>query len=102
MLLFVRVESPDTVSQVGAVTRKYDAARQKGGDNFKKSDFKVSMSQNETCPIMGAKGRINKTVTQTCNLICRSHSISSVLINLALPSVDLVHSSNTMLSLVLR
>eukprot|EP00116_Pleurobrachia_bachei_P005672 sb/3465934/ len=25
--------------QVGAVTRKYDAARQKGGDNFKKSDF---------------------------------------------------------------
>ena len=25
--------------QEGAVTRKYDAAREKGGDNFKKSDF---------------------------------------------------------------
>ena len=25
--------------QVGAVTRKYDAVREKGGDNFKKSDF---------------------------------------------------------------
>ena len=25
--------------QVGAVTRKYDAAREKGGDSFKKSDF---------------------------------------------------------------
>ena len=25
--------------EVGAVTRKYDAAREKGGDNFKKSDF---------------------------------------------------------------
>ena len=25
--------------EVGAVTRKYDAAHEKGGDNFKKSDF---------------------------------------------------------------
>ena len=25
--------------QEWAVTRKYDAAREKGGDNFKKSDF---------------------------------------------------------------
>ena len=25
--------------QEGAVTRKYDAAREEGGDNFKKSDF---------------------------------------------------------------
>eukprot|EP00116_Pleurobrachia_bachei_P012167 sb/3472429/ len=34
----------EKLEQVGAVTRKYDAARQKGGDNFKKSDFKLLFS----------------------------------------------------------
>ena len=38
--------------QEGAVTRKYDAAREKGGDNFKKSDFKhkiATMIKTDIC-----------------------------------------------------
>jgi hypothetical protein len=42
---------------VGAVTRKYDAARQKGGDNFKKSDFTQSLlsryTQSGACGFFG-------------------------------------------------
>eukprot|EP00116_Pleurobrachia_bachei_P017077 sb/3477339/ len=34
--------------QVGAVMRKYDAVRQKGGDNFKKSDFTPIISWSRT------------------------------------------------------
>eukprot|EP00116_Pleurobrachia_bachei_P010941 sb/3471203/ len=42
------------LEQVGAVTRKYDAARQKEGDNFKKSDFSRKWHQADL-----ARGNVN-------------------------------------------
>ena len=43
--------------QIGAVTRKYDAARKNGGDDFKKSDFTQQLAATVVTVLLAVKIR---------------------------------------------